>query len=327
MTTIIRLFFLILLLGLTASCSNPANKALSDYEQSLCRADSLVRSGTADSARVVHMLSDLHHEYDEVKELSGTKLIRLSPLPLKERLILISVCLALAVLIVWLWKLQQKISDDAMRRYYTASLSENEQNLHNNRREMSELEDYLKQMPQADDTKEEAVEAYVCLKDRDDELRDENRTLRDRLKEYEKRPLPRDLELLEKQGERLRLLDEQMRTLTSTLVDHDGLVEQLRTQPKYLTDTDWNYLKQLLDRIYAGFTQRLTARFRQLTASDLQLCILIRLRFTNAQIATFTAVSPSSVSQQKFRLKKRLQQADETLFQNGETMETLIWSC
>ena len=134
MTTIVRLFSLILLLGLTAACSSPATKALSDYERSLCRADSLVRSGTADSARVVHLLSDLHHEYDAVKELSGTKLIRLTPLPLKERLILISVCLALTVLIIWLWKLQQKISDDAMRRYYTASLSENEQNIHNNRR-------------------------------------------------------------------------------------------------------------------------------------------------------------------------------------------------
>ena len=158
-------------------------------------------------------------------------------------------------------------------------------------------------------------------------MRNENHLLRSRLKEYEKRPLPRDLELLEKQGERLRLLDEQMRTLTSTLIDHDGMVEQLRTQPKYLTDADWEYLKQLLDRMYAGFTRRLATRFRQLTASDLQLCMLIRLRFTNPQIATLTAVSASSVSQQKFRLKKRLQQADEALFQEGETVETLIWSC
>ena len=326
MTTIIRLFFLTLLLGLTA-CSSPANKTLSDYEQSLCRADSLVRSGTADSARIVHLLSDLHHEYDEVKELSGSRLIRMRPLPLGERVLMLSVCAALFALVAWLSKIEKKLSDDNKRRHYTASLSENEQNIHNNRREMSELEDYLNRMPKTDDAKEETEEAYVCLKDRADELRNENHLLRSRLKEYEKRPLPRDLELLEKQGERLRLLDEQMRTLTSTLIDHDGMVEQLRTQPKYLTDADWEYLKQLLDRMYAGFTRRLATRFRQLTASDLQLCMLIRLRFTNPQIATLTAVSASSVSQQKFRLKKRLQQADEALFQEGETVETLIWSC
>lgn len=326
MKTIHLLFSLIFLFGL-ASCSNPSNKTLSDYEQTLCRTDSLVRSGTVDSAQVVLLLSDLHREYDELKELSGTKLVRMTPLPWKERALLISVCIALLVLAVWLSMLEKKISTDNKRRHYTAVLSENEENIQKNQREMNELEDYIKKTPQTDETKEETEEAYVHLMDRDDALRDENRTLRTRLKEYEKRPLPRDLELLEKQSERLRLLDEQMRTLTSTLIDHDGLVEQLRAQPRYLTDADWDYLKQLVDRMYAGFTQRLSARFSPLTNAELQLCLLIRLRFTNAQIATLTAVSPSTVSQQKFRLKKRLLQADETLFKNGETLETLIWGC
>jgi hypothetical protein len=58
----------------------------------------------------------------------------------------------------------------------------------------------------------------------------------------------------------------------------------------------------------------------------MQLCLLIRLRFSNAQIATLTAVSPASVSQQKFRLKKRLLQMDDTLFKEGETVDMLIWS-
>jgi len=37
----------------------------------------------------------------------------------------------------------------------------------------------------------------------------------------------------------------------------------------------------------------------------------MRLRFTNVEVATLIAVSPTSVSQQKFRLKKRLMQAEE----------------
>lgn len=72
---------------------------------------------------------------------------------------------------------------------------------------------------------------------------------------------------------------------------------------------------------------RLTRRFTQLTAADVQLCLLMRLRFTNAQIATLIAVSPASVSQQKFRLKKRLMQTDETLFEGGETLDGVIWKC
>ena len=46
-----------------------------------------------------------------------------------------------------------------------------------------------------------------------------------------------------------------------------------------------------------------------------------------AQIATLIAVSPASVSQQKFRLKKRMMQADGRLFADGETLEGVIGSC
>ena len=40
-----------------------------------------------------------------------------------------------------------------------------------------------------------------------------------------------------------------------------------------------------------------------------------------------TAVSPASVSQQKFRLKKRLLQMDEALFANGETVDAVVEGC
>lgn len=59
------------LLGLvTVSCSAPADRNILDYEQSLIHADSLVQSGSADSACAVRLLSDLHHKYTRVKELS-----------------------------------------------------------------------------------------------------------------------------------------------------------------------------------------------------------------------------------------------------------------
>ena len=84
-------------------------------------------------------------------------------------------------------------------------------------------------------------------------------------------------------------------------------------------------MTQLANRVYSDFTNRLATRFPSLTAADLQLCLLIRLRFTNAQVATLIAVSPASVSQQKFRLKKRLMQEEETLFKDGETVDGFVW--
>ena len=108
--------------------------------------------------------------------------------------------------------------------------------------------------------------------------------------------MPRELELLRKEGERVRMLDGQVQALASAMIDADEVVKQLRIQPKFLADSQWNYLQKLTDRVYKGASKRLVLRFPQLTPADNQLCLLIRLGFSNAQIAAFTAVSSSSVS-------------------------------
>ena len=130
-----------------------------------------------------------------------------------------------------------------------------------------------------------------------------------------------------KESERARQLDGQVQALTAALIDGDEVVEQLRSHPKFLTNAQWEYLQQLTDRVYKDASHRLALRFPQLTPADSQLCMLIRLHFSNAQIATLIAVSPASVSQQKFRLKKRMMQADGRLFADGETLEGVIGSC
>ena len=322
---IIHLFLLILLLGL-AACSSPADKTLLDYEQSLCRADSLANTGIADSASAVHLLSELHNEYNQVKQQSGGKRVRLMPDDGKTRLAMGLLSLALTGVVIWLITLKVDVETEKKHRSYTLSLSENEQDLHDNEREVAELEAYLNELPLSDDTREEVKESLVALMSRNDLLRGENNSLRTRLKEYEKRPVPRELELLKERGERVRQQDEQLQKLTATLIDSDEVVERLRHQPKFLLDVDWDHLRQLADRVYNGFSQRLAERFPQLTAADMQLCLLMRLRFSNAQVATFTAVSPASVSQQKFRLKKRLLQTDEGLLGEGETLDMFMWN-
>ena len=115
-------------------------------------------------------------------------------------------------------------------------------------------------------------------------------------RQYEDNPVPRELELLRKEGERVRMLDGQVQALASAVIDADEVVKQLRIQPKFLADSQWNYLQKLTDRVYKGASKRLVMRFPQLTPADSQLCMLIRLHFSNAQIATLIAVSPASVS-------------------------------
>lgn len=59
--------------------------------------------------------------------------------------------------------------------------------------------------------------------------------LRGRLWKYEDHPVPYELELLQKEGERARKLDGQVQALTAALIDRDEVVERLRAHPKFLT--------------------------------------------------------------------------------------------
>lgn len=317
-------FLFPLLLLVLVSCSSPANKTLLDYEQSLCRADSLANSGTADSILAPRLLADLHREYNQVKELSGGKLVRLMPRDVRKQ-ILWGVFTALMIgLNVWLSISNIKFTSDRKHRRYLVDLSENEQLLRNNEHERAELEECLSEMSLTDDEREEVRQSLMNLMDHGNLLHEENESLRLRLKEYEKHPLSRELEQLKEQDERVCQLNGQVQTLTAILIDRDEVVERLRSHPKFLTDAQWSHLYELADRVYNHFTARLTDRFPQLTPADLQLCLLMRLRFSNTDIGTLTAVSPASVSQQKFRLKKRLLQSDEGLFKNGETLDIYL---
>lgn len=326
MKLLLSLLFTVLLFILSA-CSAPADPTLVNYEHSLCCADSLAQSGAADSTLTVQLLSDLRNEYNQVKEHSDGKRVRLMPADGQKQFLWGTFTALMIGLNVWLSIGNIKFVNDRKHRHYLISLSENEQRLRNNEREREELEACLNEMALTDEEREEVRQSLVNLMEHGNHLHQENESLRIHLKEYEKYPLPRELELLKEHAERASALDEQVQTLTFALIDGDETVERLRRQPKFLIEKDWEHLHQLVNRIYNDFTSRLTERFPQLTPADLQLCLLMRLRFTNTEIATLTAVSPASVSQQKFRLKKRLMQADDNLFAGGEALERIIDGC
>ena len=50
-------------------------------------------------------------------------------------------------------------------------------------------------------------------------------------------------------------------------------------------------------------------------------CLLIRLRFNNTQLASIFAVSPASISQKKFRLKKHLLESGRVSFTEDMTLD------
>ena len=206
---------LILLLGLTA-CSKPADRTLMNYEQSLSHADSLVQCGVVDSARAVRLISGLHREYNQIKELSDGRHVRLKPVSGYERffwgvfsVIMFSISGAMLFSLI-------RFKKERSHRNYFVTLSENEQRLRNNEREREELEECLKEMSLTDEEREEVHSSLMNLMEHGSRLDKENESLRARLKEYEDNPVPRELELLRKEGERVRMLDGQVSAVWGT---------------------------------------------------------------------------------------------------------------
>ncbi len=322
----LHLFIIVALLALTGCNGRFANPSMAGYEQSLSEADSLVQTGQADSALTAQLLINLHTRYTQICDSTQGYKVRIVSVEKSEYwwgwvkygiFLLVIACIQVYIF--------YRLDNRSLRRRAIV-LNDNEQDIFDAECQIADLRAYLTDPTLTDEARTEAEASLAVLEERIEKLNTDNTVIRGWLMLKQKHSMPRELELLQQQGERLRQQSAQVRTLTTNLVDGDELMVQLRQQPRFLTDDQWQHLRSLADRAYNDFTHRLADRFPTLTDADRQLCLLMRLRFTNMQIAALTAVSPASVSQQKFRLKKRLAQTDGEMFKNGGTLEMVVWS-
>ena len=134
-----------------------------------------------------------------------------------------------------------------------------------------------------------------------------------------------ELEELKAQAFYIQEFEKREKELIAELSDNHEVIWHLRTNPKFLGDDEWKRLEEVVNKIYKDYTHRLIQEFPLLTDLDIQFCILLKLQFTISQIASITAVSPSSVSVQKNRLKKRLLQTNPHLFDdNNRTLDSFM---
>ncbi len=109
---------------------------------------------------------------------------------------------------------------------------------------------------------------------------------------------------LEKQSS-LKLLNEVFETLKNENIKDAGhLVKKL--QANQIITKQNNSLKELFESISPVFMSELHKLNYNLTEQDLLYCVLIRQKYSTKQIANFLNVSPKSVNQHKYRLKKKL---------------------
>lgn len=269
-------------------------------------------------------------KYDHQKLITEQQRLKLEKADAQRMLFIITICLIIVIAIVaYLYQKRLVRKETTIRKQseqlqdFMLQLHEYETRLMQNNRYMEELREQLSSHDNDSDERHEQQEQMERLGAENSRLQTTIQDLQKRIGEYSSRlsEARKDVEQLRSLSEESLKLKERERRLTDYVVDNHRLVAELRTRSRVLSESEWQELTQLCESTWGDFIHRLLAFCPQLTEQELRLCLLIRLRFGNAQLAAIFAVSPASISQKKFRLKKHLSESGQGSFPEEMTLD------
>lgn len=269
-------------------------------------------------------------KYDHQKLITEQQRLKLEKADAQRMMFIITICLIVAIAVVaYLYQKRLVRKETTIRKQseqlqdYMLQLHEYETQLMQNNRYMEELREQLSSHDNDSDERHEQQEQMERLEAENSRLQTTIQDLQKRIGEYSSRlsEARKDVEQLRSLSEESLKLKERERRLTDYVVDNHRLVAELRTRSRVLSESEWQELTQLCESTWGDFIHRLLAFCPQLTEQELRLCLLIRLRFGNAQLAAIFAVSPASISQKKFRLKKHLSESGQGSFPEEMTLD------
>jgi hypothetical protein len=95
-------------------------------------------------------------------------------------------------------------------------------------------------------------------------------------------------------------------------VETQQLTEQL-SNTSILTEADWRNFRQKFERVHAGFFDQLAQMVPDATEAEQRLMALTKLELGNDEIAAVLGILPESVTKTRYRLRKKLNDADLAL--------------
>lgn len=275
-------------------------------------------------------------KYDHQKLITEQQRLKLEKADAQRMMFIITICLIVVIAVVaYLYQKRLVRKETTIRKQseqlqeYMLQLHEYETRLMQNNRYMEELKEQLS----GQEGNAEEIHAY---REQIDSLQTENGrlsekigTLQRHIAEYTSRldNARRETEKFRNLSEENLQLKQRERRLADYVTDNHRLVKELKKKTRTLNDEEWKALEEMCENAYGKFVSRLQDICPTLTGQELHLCILIRLRFTNTQMAEIFGVSVSSVSQKKFRLKKHLGDSLKDNLTEDMTLDRWLAEC
>ena len=268
-------------------------------------------------------------KYDHQKLITEQQRLKLEKADAQRMMFIITICLIVVIAVVaYLYQKRLVRKETTIRKQseqlqeYMLQLHEYETQLMQNNRYMEELKEQLSGQEMNSEELHEYREQIDSLQVENSRLSEKINSLQHHINDYSSKldKARREADKFRNLSEENLYLKQRERVLADYLVDNDRLVKELREKCRVLEAGEWETLEQMCESTYSNFVSRLQGVCPTLTKQELHLCMLIKLRFNNAQMSEIFGVNTTSVSQKKFRLKKHL---SDTL-QDGLPDETTL---
>jgi tetratricopeptide (TPR) repeat protein len=123
------------------------------------------------------------------------------------------------------------------------------------------------------------------------------------------------------------LLNQRLNLLTEEINRKNQLIHSLEKDASTMTEenllnkvtleNDWLAFMSEFDKMHKGYLSTLKQRFPELTINNLRLAALVKLEFSNKEIANILCITENGVKKAKQRLKERIRQENENENENG----------
>ena len=272
-------------------------------------------------------------KYDHQKLITEQQRLKLEKADTLRMLFIITICLIVVIAVVAYFYQKRLVRKETTIRKqseqlqdYMLQLHEYETRLMQNNRYMDELQEQISRQEVNAEDIESYREQIDSLQSENGRLSENINTLQQHIAEYTSKldKARCDTEKFRSISEENLNLKQRERMLADYVVDNDRLVKELREKCRVLDDREWETLEQMCESTYGNFVSRMQSICPTLTRQELHLCILIKLRFSNAQMSEIFGVSVSSVSQKKFRLKKHLSESLEGGLNEDMTLDRWV---
>ncbi len=254
-------------------------------------------------------------KYDHQRLITEQQRLKLEKADAQRMLFIITICLIIVIAIVaYLYQKRLVRKETTIRKQseqlqdYMLQLHEYETRLMQNNRYMEELKEQLSGQEMNSEELHEYREQIDSLQVDNIRLSEKINSLQHHINDYSSKldKARREADKFRNLSEENLYLKQRERVLADYVVDNDRLVKELREKCRVLETGEWETLEQMCESTYSNFVSRLQGVCPTLTKQELHLCMLIKLRFNNAQMSEIFGVNTTSVSQKKFRLKKHL---------------------